>query len=98
MESRILRVMPIILSHAPPICEEWGELNVQVQLFFERYLFTTSSLTLEEIPKSLHAKIHSQVRMDLLDWLMDHQEPSQDISKTKTVHGLFDLEMHGPDV
>lgn len=55
MESNILRVRLIVLSHAPPMCDEWGGLNVHVQLWSDRNCSSAFSSMLEGICKSLQA-------------------------------------------
>lgn len=55
MESKILRAMPIILSHAPPMCDECGGLKVHMQPWSDRNCSTAFSSTLEGICRSLQA-------------------------------------------
>lgn len=45
-ESRIRRATPIILSHTPPMWEEWGGLNIQLIPFSDRYSLIGRSLYL----------------------------------------------------
>ena len=40
MASNIRLATPITLSHAPPVCEAWDELNSHSQPSFSRYLLT----------------------------------------------------------
>lgn len=57
IESKILQAMPIILSHAPPMCDKCGGLNVHMQPWSDRNCFTAFSSTLEVICKSLQAPV-----------------------------------------
>lgn len=55
IESKIFRVMPIILSHTPPMWEAWGGLKIHEHPCSARNLMTFVSSKLEGMSSSLHA-------------------------------------------
>ena len=95
MESRILLETPIILSHTPPMWEEWGGWKIHIQPFLLRNPKTLGSLSSwRSIFSSLHAPLKFVPQSERMSFTLDGKKLTKSIYEARYVHGLDHLYMN----